>query len=245
MSYYSSSSDRYATYPRKRRRLTAPSQSRQSPYAAERRRMSYRSKGLVTRIPRGIYTFVRCTKNTGGNSQALTFSVTQNTSTYGTLGFILEYLPGYTDFTALYDMYRVKSLVFVAQSGWTSSDELVGSGAHLDNAGIFLHTVVDTNDSTNPTLDVMRQYPSYKMTRITDLNGQRHRQFIRPQIRLATDGSGGVSINPRDAWISTDSPDTTHYAIKWAITRPAGTSPIVDMTIDWFFKATIECKNVK
>jgi len=214
------------------------------PYVRSKRRMASKAKGLVSKAPRGIYRFVRCTSTACTIASKLTFSVTQGTVTTGNLDFLLLYLPGYTDFTNLFDVYRVTNLQMFARSNWDSADVAVGTSTHLDAANIFLHTVVDTNDDTPITIDQMRQYPSYKMTRITDLNGFAGKQSFRPQISLQTDGSAGVSVNPKDQWISTASPDTTHYGIKWAISRPAGSRPIVDMTIDIYYRAVVECKNV-
>jgi len=235
----------YANKRGTKRRRTSAGKYAVGPYAMARRRMSWQTKGLLTRVPRGIYRFTRCTSDAHSQAGNLTMTVTQGTKTYGALFFTLEMLPGYTDFTNLYDVYRVKSLVFICRSNWDSADDVVGTSTRLDSAGIYLHTVVDTNDSTAPTMDTMRQYPSYKCNRVTDLDGTKGRQYLKPAIRLATDGSGGVSVSPKDAWISTASFDTTHYAIKWAITRPAGSRPAVDMSLDWYFKAVIECKNVK
>lgn len=125
---------------------------------------------------------------------------------FGGLSFRLSSLPNYTEFTNLFDQYRINKIVirFVP----SANSDSVGSTHVIPN----FHTIIDNNDSTTPTaLNELYESQSWKRTRGTQV-----------QTRVFTPSSlidiGLSSNSPKwKQWISTDFPSVDHYGLKYAL----------------------------
>jgi len=151
---------------------------------------------------------------------------------YG-FNFSLNDLPNYTEFTALYDMYKINAIKFVVLPSVTENISLTGVNNPIASARMF--SVIDYNDGTAPTtIDQLREYQTCKMTPIL----KKHKRYIyKPKIF----DTNSFSISP---WLGTSSPSTNYYGLKLAI-EPILSTGVTSMDF------TIECvyylsfKNVK
>lgn len=84
------------------------------------------------------------------------------------VGFKLNLLSDVTDFTNLFDTYKVKCIVYRIWAGWDSNDA-GGTAAPLLG---YLHYVHDYNDSNSPaSLTEMYSYANYKCVALSRCQG--------------------------------------------------------------------------
>lgn len=157
---------------------------------------------------------------------------TGTSSTFGTLSFKLSDVPTVTDFSNLYDQYRIKAVKvsFIPVTNVTfrsnSSDLAVVGTAMSDR----FFTVLDFNDTTNPTsINAMREYKNCKWTPYTRI----HKRFFYP--KPLEEMSGNIPANPiGNPWVPTAFNNVDYYGLKWGFEHPS--------TIATGSYFTIECK---
>lgn len=140
-------------------------------------------------------------------------TISNAVNTYAAYNFSLSDLPNYTEFTSLYDMYKVNAvkITFIPQVTQSVSSGTVNN----PNASSRFFSAIDYNDGTAPTsLDDLRQYQTCRMTPIL----RQHRRFImKPKIL----DSNGFSISP---WMTTASATANYYGLKIAVEPMDSTS---------------------
>lgn len=142
------------------------------------------------------------------------------TTTFGDLYFQLDDLPNYSEFTTLYDFYKILAVkvYFIPISNVN-----IVSGTNPDlltstTYGNRMFTVIDYNDRTVPTsLGELRQYNNCKVT-----PNEYHTRFFHPRPVIAMDEdaiSGGVYGigQTKDVWVSTESNQCEWYGLKYGI----------------------------
>lgn len=164
---------------------------------------------------------------------ALQELVAENAATklYG-INFSLNDLPNYSEFTALFDVYKINAvkLQFIPQQTQSVS---LGSINNPDNVRFF--SAIDyTDDSAPSSVDELRQYATVKCTSIF----KTHTRYInKPKILDSVSSS-------RSPWISTSSPSTNYYGLKVAI-EPMDSSTTLAMSFQGEAKYYFAFKNVK
>lgn len=135
------------------------------------------------------------------------------------LTFRLNQVPNYTEFTNLYDMYKINGvkMVFIPKQNQSIS---IGSVNNASPTARFF-TALDYNDATPPTtVDDIREYQSCKFTSVI----RTHKRYIpRPRIQ-----DRGQTYNPGRPWINCSAPDQEHYGLKLAI-EPISSTTTTDM----------------
>jgi len=149
--------------------------------------------------------------------------------------FALNLLPNYTEFTALFDAYRIMRIdglfIYDANSAGVSSQ--VGySPSYLPN----LLLVNDFDDGN--ALTAVTDYEQYESFRVVRLD-QQHRITFIPQIAVGAYG-GAVFTNyarQRGIWLDAASPAVEHYGIKFGVDGSmeggAGTHNLGTLKIYW------------
>lgn len=160
--------------------------------------------------------------------------------------FRLDYLPNYTEFTSLYDQYKINMVVGkigFSKTGPTGGVELEPATACIPN----FHWAIDYNDGTAPVnVSELVQYDSH---RVASMVGDRKTTVIvRPcflRQNYATLIATGYS--PVRGWINCSDPTVTHYGIKiitdGSLGGGIGEEILGVMTVDWTYY--ISCKNTK
>lgn len=128
----------------------------------------------------------------------------------------LEDLPNYTEFTALYDSYKIcgikKKFVFSKTSADVDGD--------ATNELPVLVTINDYNDKVLLSSEAIAlQYPSYKARRLDKVVSR----YYKPSICLTEASKSGL-MSTKSRWLSTANPDVEHFGLKWAIETMGDTS---------------------
>lgn len=165
-------------------------------------------------------------------------TITPATDQYGSITFALSDLPTYTEFTNLYDSYKINKVQVTFYPRLDSAD--YSSQQQMP----MLHTLIDHNDA-NPisVLSGMMESEFVKTTRGTQI----HTRYFSPKVQtrvyesLGNDGFTTSRINP---WINTDDPNVPHYCLKWYCQKidTGGDAQIkIDMRIKYYF----QCRELK
>lgn len=157
----------------------------------------YRSK-----VPRELSNdrihYVKRTANGG------TFTVSNLAFTGVGQQFSLNQVPAFSEFTALYDQYKINAIKVIFLPPFTGRMTILSIDSPQTSARFM--SAVDYNDNTGPAnMDEIRQYESCKMTQIHE----KHERYI-PSPKFIN--SSGQNVND---WISTSSPSTAHFGIKF------------------------------
>lgn len=146
-------------------------------------------------------------------------------NSYTPINVALTSLPSYTEFTNLYDQYKITGLKVKFVPRGNSSD------ITTQNNISSLFTVIDTDDG-NPftNVDQALQYQSLKMTRST----QTQIRYFKPKFNIGAINqvAGGVigKVNT-NGWLDCTSDSVIHYGIKTALTAGASQSVIYDLMV--------------
>lgn len=142
------------------------------------------------------------------------------TNTLAALNFSVNDMPSYTEFTSLYDYYKVNRIKVRIIPFQTESN----STGTVNNAGnVPIAYVVDTSDSTPPvTFEELLEYNDHKITNL--YNGVSC--YFKPKFADATSAI-------RDGWVATSNPSLNWYGFKYAI--PPTTNAMAFYTIITFY----------
>jgi len=130
---------------------------------------------------------------------------------YGTFIFRLDDLPNVTEFTNLFQEYKINAVKLRFVPSYNDST----SGAVAANRLPIFHMVKDDDDIAPPTtVDQLYQYDSYQMRR-TD---KPFTMYIRPKALGLAYRVGVTSgqMPGKGGWMSCDTADVPYYGLKWA-----------------------------
>lgn len=120
--------------------------------------------------------------------------------------FALNQIPGFAEFTALYDQYKICGVKVVFLPPFDNRDTL--STIDSPNIAARFYTAIDYNDSTPPaSMDELRQYENAKMTTVNE----KHVRYI-PAPKFVN--NSGQNVND---WVSTGNAGTAHFGIKFGM----------------------------
>lgn len=161
-----------------------------------------------------------------------------NASGANTIGysFALNQLPNYTEFTSLFDLYRLNYVVMKFVPNWTGNDNNPVTTAW--SAPNF-HSVIDHDDSTNPTsIDYMLQYPSHQMTQGHKIHIRKFRPSVLAQMYT---GATDSTCPKYKQWLNCADASTPHYGLKVYIDAPNTTCGAYRV----FVTVYLSCKGVR
>lgn len=186
-------------------------------YATARRWSVNRS-----RMSRVVHAFSRwCTQGTEGSLQG-TFTMscpTKETSINPVIRF--DYLPSYTEFTSLYDQYKITTAVFYIQLvNNPDAGNILNSTTAGNNSSNWypkLWYVRDYDDSTSMTLDQIRQYSTAKCVVLRP--NKTFRIATKPAVLMqAYDTAVSTAYIPKhNQWIDAGNYSTPLYGIKFIL----------------------------
>lgn len=149
---------------------------------------------------------------------------------FNAYNFTLSVLPNITDFTSLYDQYKINGVKFSLIPRHTE----VGITAAV---GSQVMSVLDFDDDSVPTsINDLLQYGNMKQTR----GNVNHSRYFKPSIRTSVDVIGGTGYQiSKPRWLDLANLTIKHYGLKYAIEQ-AGVAISYDVKIDIYF----QCKNL-
>lgn len=179
------------------------------PPRRQRKRMARRRPAVrrqVRRARQNVHYFKRTVYNTAylTASSAAAVAAARN--------FRLVDLPAYTEFTALYDQYQIRSVKISLIPRADSAN--VVNGSALQSIG-NVWSCLDYDDGTSPAnIDTLLQYPSLKRTQMTRI----HTRSLKPKFVSQVYSSAGVvgyAIAPKNQWLDVGSSSVEHYGVKF------------------------------
>lgn len=134
--------------------------------------------------------------------------------------FDLGCLPDYTDFTNLFDQYKICGVRLKWNMFNTNSTTTSASNQNI--AGI-IHSIVDYDDASVMTasavgIQAMREFESYRSQNLFDARkGSAFKRYVKPHIALAAYGGTVFTsyANKGPTWLDTATgSDIKHYGVK-------------------------------
>lgn len=147
-------------------------------------------------------------------SRANVVAPSTGNDTFFNYDFALNNLPGFSEFTAMYDSYKfcgvkINFLPTYSQQSATSDTASSFTASSWNNLRIF--TVIDYNDFVQPvSLNDLRQYRNCKMTQYT----RGHKRYFKPMYQ---EDDVIQTFTYKNPWIATTRSDLGHMAIKGGI----------------------------
>lgn len=137
--------------------------------------------------------------------------------------FILQQAAGYTDFTPLFDQYKISAVKLTFIPWRTNSTVEFNSVAAGTNTIPRFATAIDYDDSSAPAnFDVLRQYQTCKITPIT----QKHTVFLKPMYSNEVYNGATSAYSPARGWLDCTYTQVPHYGLKVGIESAGTGSPI-------------------
>lgn len=202
--------------------LTLLTMDRGLPSRPDVRPMPVSPRQTVFTFRRSVSRGTLYVNNIGGVGQAYAFQ--------------LDQVPAYTDFTSLFDQYRIVQVRvrFIP----TGQQEIVPTETSYPE----ILSCIDYDDATVPgNADTLRQYSTCMICPV----GTYFERVIRP--RFATSAYSGVfgsfAIAPQTQWIDAASPSVQYYGLKTYVTPPTITTGNITL-YNTECEYTIQCRNV-
>lgn len=194
------------------------------PYRRSYRRSTYRSKRSARTRRRPFYrnrSFSRSRPSMGSRQKIHFFKRhvdlgTINLSNVGiaTQGFSfqLDEVPNYTEFTALYDQYKIcaAAVKFIP----TGTEAQINPNTFAGNFNIRFATVIDYDSSgAFGSFNDAREFTTCKVKACT----QYHTRYIKPRIKSANENDSNtiVASGNRRMWLNTNIANIPHYGLRY------------------------------
>lgn len=134
------------------------------------------------------------------------FDITNNgvADSTSSINFSLNDLPNYTEFTALYDMYKIDKIEIEFTPEYT---ELTDAAPVSNAVNVFFNSAIDQAGIGITTVNEVLQFRTLVSTSITKV----HKRVLTPSVLL---GSG----TPCSVWTTTNSPSTNWFGLDVGIT---------------------------
>lgn len=130
------------------------------------------------------------------------------TETFGTFTFTLQDVPGYTEFTNLYDSYKIVAVKIMFLPIYDNTNSGINYSIFYER----MMSVIDFNDNTTPSsLSELREYRNCKVTP----NNKIHKRYFYPKMLL----DGIATVSP---WLETSTTSTNYYGIKYGWEQATG-----------------------
>lgn len=153
---------------------------------------------------------------------------TGGATNYFALAWNLAGLPDFTDFSSLYDQYKIRKVKVQFMPRGNSSDSVTG------NAISSLFTVLDFDDSNPPTsVEQLLQYDTLKVCRST----QQQTRLVVPKFNkgiINTVAGGLIGKNPSTGYIDLANSSVAHYGIKGALTVSTAGTIVYDVVTTFY-----------
>lgn len=196
-----------------------PINRRRAVRVVRRRRYNVARRGRVRVLRRGVAltkvigSNIHHFKRTAYYSGFLAGSTVMDV--VGAMQFQLNALPNYTEFTNLFDCYRINAIKVTLMPRANSAEAGTNQGL------VKLFTVIDTDDATSPTnLQEVLQYENVKSSN----SAYDHKRYLKPKIARSLYQAGGIAAyGESTGWIDCSNPGVPHYGLKYVLQQlPAG-----------------------
>lgn len=148
--------------------------------------------------------------------------------------FKLSDLSNYTEFTNLFDQYRINAVKFQIVPGFNGTDAITQTSL------LSIHSAIDHNDVTDPVnVSDLMQYDTYRRTRAT----RGHKRYFKTNLLTPISDSGGDTTT-WGKWVSTENPGAEYYGLKLFIDRPYFVNESNAINFEVYATLYFQCKSV-
>lgn len=215
----------YRSYRRRRFTTRRYGTSRRPAYRRRRTGYSRRRTGGYRRPSRLSYGTQYSFKRTMHAGQVLVSQTDDAGTTYlgysGAYTFKLSDLPNYTEFTNLYDQYKITGIAIEFRPTFSGLD--LNFSANSANGTLIpdIRSVVDLDDDTPiANENELLQYQNIKWTRGTKV----HRRYFKPKFATEIFRTAlTTGYRPSQGYLDTSYPEIPHYGFKVWIDDTAAT----------------------
>jgi len=142
-----------------------------------------------------------------------------------TMSFQLSQVIKFSEFTSLFDMYRILGVEIKVTNQMDSVGQSATGAGTIPGTIPQLHAVDDWDDAAIlPTLEDAQEYESCKDFKL--YNAKTVRFYVKPRSMMLTYKTSGTTIAysnaPPDTWHDCSNSDIDHYAKKFYISGLAG-----------------------
>lgn len=150
-----------------------------------------------------VYRFVR-------RCQATTISQVALAEALGSFQFTLNAVQGYTEFTTLFDAYRIAFVEVVFTPVYNMAAVVATTTMITPN----LYTAIDLDDNSSPgSIGAMEEYSTCRMTRFDKTQSRSFKPFAAVAKYQGAFSGFGMS----DGWNDCNSPANQYYGLKYGI----------------------------
>lgn len=186
---------------------------------------------IMKSLRQPVQYFKRSTYSSGFQMNSTTNDI------HGVYYFTLNSVPGVSDFTGLYDQYRIMAVKWSLIPRGNASDITPAGTAAAQSVGVF--SCLDYDDSTALTgITQYLQYQNHKMTR----SHQVHSRYLKPKINaeILNNTTIANALNTR-GWLDVQAADIPHYGIKYCLQQAPNSAQQFDLKVDYY----LAFKNVR
>lgn len=138
--------------------------------------------------------------------------------------FNLASVPGYAEWTTLYDQYKIVG-VHVKFFCFSTASLTDAPSAGNPSLGAIMATILDYDDAAangitadGVGMQLMRNYQTYQEKNMLNMRSGIVKRFLRPRIAVAEfSGTFASYGNFKSGWIDSNSPNVQHYGLKGLI----------------------------
>jgi hypothetical protein len=170
----------------------------------------YKKRSFKPRIPRRRPSAIHNFKRIATLSSIAVVDGTVATKSYN---FALNQLPNYTNFSQLFDQYRIAAVKVTFFPNQTTDSDVVAPGL------LQIYTCIDLDSNTAPSdTGVIGQYATVRST----LFNRPHVRYLKPRVQNALyyDGSTfGYCVAPGKPWLDSSNEGIPYYGLKCILTN--------------------------
>lgn len=159
--------------------------------------------------------------------------------------FKLNQLPNYTEFTTLFDQYKINGVKMTWILSSNGHAQIPYPSSNLTNSLPLLYTCIDRDDgSPHATFDEMNQIESLKVKRMDRTISR----FCKPMLASSVYGGGAFSAYAapfKNPWVDAGSTNAEYYGLKWAIDPVISTSNVINYRVKVIAKFYISCRDTR
>jgi hypothetical protein len=172
-----------------------------------------------------VHTFVR-------HTAPFTISVDPTTDTQFAYGFTLAGLPDSTDFTNLFDQYRIGTV----RVNFTAADTF-----GVVSVPTLIYTAIDYDDNNVATVSALTEYDSFMQATL----GFSFYRTLQPRPAVAMYSGAFTSFGSPSPliWLDVASPSILYYGLKGIIPHITGITAAVAYVIT--FEVTVQCRQTR
>lgn len=141
----------------------------------------------------------------------------------GAFAFKLNDLPDYTEFTQLFDQYKLCAVKVTFQQPYNDSETArfprASAAQGTAMPSLHLHHVVDFNDANTLPILNLQQYQNHKVINLsgTSLRGGKTSVYCKPRIALAAYEGAFTGYASQRGWLDVGDAAIQHYGLKWCL----------------------------